>query len=72
MWWGENHSGYTGDINRAGRYGVDEAKAIADACGGDVRVFTEDEVRGLPSKTTVDVGDVRKLRSAATAQRENK
>jgi len=28
LWWGQNHSGYTTDINLAGRYTKEEAEGI--------------------------------------------
>lgn len=62
IWWGKNQSGYTADINSAGRYTHDDAKAIADGCGDDVAIYTEAEVLAMPARLIVDVAHTRRAK----------
>jgi hypothetical protein len=60
IWWGKNQSGYTCDVDSAGRYSEEEADDILHMCGkGDVAIYPETYVLGMPSKRIIDAAYVR-------------
>jgi hypothetical protein len=57
LWWLPNRTGYTTDIDKAGRYKKEEAEAIASLRGDDFPVPENELGRGLTIRRTVCAED---------------
>lgn len=57
MWWRPNASGYTSNINDAGRYSLDSAKSYYVGTHGDAVPVAMSFVMQLAKRVTVDISD---------------